>query len=300
MRVAVGIHKEDIDAAIETYELISEKWFTHATPTLFNAGTPRPQMSSCFLLAMQDDSIDGIYKTLHQTALISKAAGGIGLSVHNIRSTGTYIKGTNGISNGLIPMLRVYNETARYVDQGGGKRKGSFAIYLEPWHSDIMDFLQLKKNHGKEENRARDLFYALWVPDLFMKRVQENGDWTLFCPNRAPGLHECHGAEFEKLYTKYETEGRGNATMKAQKLWEKIIESQIETGTPYMLYKDHANGKSNQQNLGTIKSSNLCCEIMEYTSKDEVAVCNLASICLPRFVLPDGTYDFVKLHSVSR
>ena len=257
-------------------------------------------MSSCFLLAMQDDSIDGIYKTLHQTALISKSAGGIGLSVHNIRATGTYIKGTNGISNGLIPMLKVYNETARYVDQGGGKRKGSFAIYVEPWHADIIDFLQLKKNHGKEENRARDLFYALWVPDLFMKRLMENGEWTLFCPNKAPGLHDCHGAEFEKLYTKYEAEGRGNATMKAQKLWDAIIESQIETGTPYMLFKDHANSKSNQQNLGTIKSSNLCCEILEYTSKDEVAVCNLASICLPKFVTEDGKYDHDKLHQVTR
>lgn len=257
-------------------------------------------MSSCFLLAMQDDSIDGIYKTLHQTALISKSAGGIGLSVHNIRATGTYIKGTNGISNGLIPMLKVYNETARYVDQGGGKRKGSFAIYVEPWHADIIDFLQLKKNHGKEENRARDLFYALWVPDLFMKRLMEDGDWTLFCPNKAPGLHDCHGAEFEKLYTKYEAEGRGNTTMKAQKLWEAIIESQIETGTPYMLFKDHANSKSNQQNLGTIKSSNLCCEILEYTSKDEVAVCNLASICLPKFVTEDGKYDHDKLHQVTR
>ena len=300
MRVAIGIHLNDIESAIETYNMISQKWFTHATPTLFNSGTRNPQMSSCFLLAMQDDSIDGIYKTLHQTALISKSAGGIGLSVHNIRSTGTYIKGTNGISNGLVPMLKVFNETARYVDQGGGKRKGSFAMYLEPWHADIYEFLQLKKNHGKEENRARDLFFALWVPDLFMKRLMENGDWTLFCPNKAPGLHECHGEEFEKLYTKYEQEGKGNATMKAQKLWDAIIESQIETGTPYMLFKDHANTKSNQQNLGTIKSSNLCCEIVEYTSKDEVAVCNLASICLPKFVKDDGSYDHEKLHSVTR
>lgn len=249
---------------------------------------------------MQDDSIDGIYKTLHQTALISKAAGGIGLSVHNIRATGTYIKGTNGYSNGLLPMLKVFNETARYVDQGGGKRKGSFAIYLEPWHADIHDFLQLKKNHGKEENRARDLFYALWMPDLFMKRLQEDGDWTLFCPNVAPGLSDTYGDEFEKLYTQYEKEGRGNQTIKAQKLWESILESQIETGTPYMLFKDHANRKSNQQNLGTIKSSNLCCEIMEYTSPDETAVCNLASLCLPRFVLEDGTYDFAKLHEITR
>ena len=300
MRVALGIHKSDIESAINTYNLMSEKWFTHATPTLFNAGTPKPQMSSCFLLAMQDDSIQGIYATLMQTALISKSAGGIGLSVHNIRAQGTYIKGTNGISNGLLPMLKVFNETARYVDQGGGKRKGSFAIYLEPWHADIFEFLQLKKNHGKEENRARDLFYALWVSDLFMKRVIENGEWTLFCPNKCPGLHECHGAEFEKLYLRYESEGKGNQTIKAQKLWEAIIESQIETGTPYMLFKDHANSKSNQQNLGTIKSSNLCCEIMEYTSKDEVAVCNLASICLPKFVNEDGTYDFKKLHQISR
>ena len=245
MRVALGIHKSDIDSVIQTYQLISERWFTHATPTLFNAGTPRPQMSSCFLLAMQDDSIDGIYSTLHQTALISKSAGGIGLSVHNIRAGGTYIKGTNGISNGLVPMLKVFNETARYVDQGGGKRKGSFAMYLEPWHADIYEFLQLKKNHGKEENRARDLFYALWVPDLFMKRVMEDGDWTLFCPNKCPGLHEVHSEEFEKLYLKYESEKKGNQTVKAQHLWQTIIESQIETGTPYMLFKDAANNKSN-------------------------------------------------------
>jgi ribonucleoside-diphosphate reductase alpha chain len=249
-------------------------------------------MSSCFLLDVQDDSIDGIYKTLHKTALISKAAGGIGLSVHKIRATGTYIKGTNGTSNGLIPMLKVFNETARYVDQGGGKRKGSFAIYLEPWHPDVFEFLQLKKNHGKEENRARDLFYALWVPDLFMERVMANEDWTLFCPNKAPGLFECHGEAFRELYTRYEREGRGNQTIKAQKLWDAIIESQIETGTPYMLFKDHANSKSNQQNLGTIKSSNLCCEILEYTDKNEIAVCNLASICLPRFVRADGSYDY--------
>ena len=300
MRVAVGIHKSDIDLAINTYNMISQKWFTHATPTLFNSGTPRPQMSSCFLLDMQDDSIDGIYKTLHQTALISKSAGGIGLAAHKIRAQGTYIKGTNGISNGLLPMLKVFNETARYVDQGGGKRKGSFAIYLEPWHADIFEFLQLKKNHGKEENRARDLFYALWVPDLFMKRVRENGDWTLFCPNKAPGLHECHSKAFEDLYLKYEKQGIGNTTVKAQKLWETIIESQIETGTPYMLFKDHANSKSNQQNLGTIKSSNLCCEIIEYTDPNEIAVCNLASLCLPKFVLADGTYDFKKLHEVTR
>jgi len=246
MRVALGIHKTDIESAINTYDMISQKWFTHATPTLFNSGTPKPQMSSCFLLNMKDDSIDGIYETLHQCALISKSAGGIGLAVHNVRAQGTYIKGTNGVSNGLIPMLKVFNETARYVDQGGGKRKGSFAMYLEPWHADVFEFLQLKKNHGKEENRARDLFYALWVSDLFMKRVIENGDWTLFCPNKAPGLSECHSEEFEKLYLRYEAEGRGNQTIKAQKLWEAIIESQIETGTPYMLFKDHANSKSNQ------------------------------------------------------
>lgn len=299
MRVSVGIHKNDIDSAIETYNLMSDKWFTHATPTLFNAGTPKPQMSSCFLLTMKDDSIQGIYETLLNTALISKSAGGIGLAAHCIRATGSYIKGTNGHSNGLIPMLKVYNETARYVDQGGGKRKGSFAIYLEPWHADIFDFLQLKKNHGKEEQRARDLFYAMWIPDLFMKRVRDNQDWTLFCPNEAKGLYECHGEEFERLYAKYEVEGKGRKTIKAQKLWEAIIDSQIETGTPYMLYKDHANSKSNHQHLGTIKSSNLCCEIIEYTAPDEIAVCNLASISLPRFV-ENGKFDFDMLHKVTK
>ncbi|AKD02738.1 ribonucleoside-diphosphate reductase subunit alpha [Pontibacter korlensis] len=303
MRVAVGIHKEDIESAIETYNLMSEKWFTHATPTLFNAGTPKPQLSSCFLLTMQDDSIPGIYDTLKQCAQISQSAGGIGLSIHNVRATGSYIKGTNGTSNGIIPMLKVFNDTARYVDQGGGKRKGAFAIYLEPWHADIFDFLELKKNHGKEENRARDLFYALWTPDLFMKRVEENGDWSLFCPNEAPGLSECWGKDFERLYEKYEREGRARKTVKAQELWFHILESQIETGTPYMLYKDHANRKSNQQNLGTIKSSNLCTEIMEYTSKDEIAVCNLASLALPRFVKEDQngnkTFDHQKLFDVT-
>lgn len=303
MRVAVGIHKEDIESAIETYNLMSEKWFTHATPTLFNAGTPKPQLSSCFLLTMQDDSIPGIYDTLKQCAQISQSAGGIGLSIHNVRATGSYIKGTNGTSNGIIPMLKVFNDTARYVDQGGGKRKGAFAIYLEPWHADIFDFLELKKNHGKEENRARDLFYALWTPDLFMKRVEENGDWSLFCPNEAPGLGECWGKDFERLYEKYEREGRARKTVKAQDLWFHILESQIETGTPYMLYKDHANRKSNQQNLGTIKSSNLCTEIMEYTSKDEIAVCNLASLALPRFVKEDEhgnkTFDHQKLFDVT-
>ncbi|HEY8398142.1 MAG TPA: ribonucleoside-diphosphate reductase subunit alpha, partial [Flavihumibacter sp.] len=265
MRVAIGIHKNDIDQAIKTYHLMSERWFTHATPTLFNAGTPKPQLSSCFLLTMKDDSIDGIYDTLKQTAKISQSAGGIGLAIHNIRATGTYIGGTNGTSNGIIPMLRVFNDTARYVDQGGGKRKGAFAIYLEPWHADIFAFLDLRKNHGKEELRARDLFYALWIPDLFMKRVEENADWTLFCPHEAPGLQDCYGEVFEALYLRYERDGRGRKTIKAQELWFAILDAQIETGTPYLLYKDAANKKSNQQNLGTIKSSNLCTEIMEYT-----------------------------------
>ncbi len=299
MRVSVGIHKEDIDAAIETYTLMSEKWMTHATPTLFNSGTPKPQMSSCFLLTMKEDSIDGIYDTLKQTALISQSAGGIGVAMHNIRAKGSYIKGTNGQSNGIVPMLRVFNDTARYVDQGGGKRKGSFAMYLEPWHADVFDFLDLKKNHGKEEQRARDLFYALWIPDLFMKRVKENGDWTLMCPHECPGLSDVHSAEFEKLYTDYELQGKGRKTIKAQKLWFKILESQIETGTPYIMYKDAANSKSNQQNLGTIKSSNLCTEIIEYTSPDEVAVCNLASIALNKFVTEDKKFDFKKLYDVA-
>ena len=303
MRVAVGIHKEDIAAAIETYELMSERWFTHATPTLFNAGTPKPQLSSCFLLTMKDDSIDGIYDTLKNCALISQSAGGIGLAVHNVRATGSYIKGTNGTSNGLVPMLKVFNDTARYVDQGGGKRKGAFAIYLEPWHADILDFLDLKKNHGKEEMRARDLFFALWTPDLFMKRVEANGDWTLMCPHECPGLDTTFGAEFEKLYQKYEREGRGRKTMKAQELWFAILESQTETGTPYMLFKDAANSKSNQQNLGTIKSSNLCTEIMEYTDENEIAVCNLASLALPRYVRPDEAgnlfFDHQKLYDVT-
>lgn len=298
MRVAVGIHKEDVEAAVETYNLMSERWFTHATPTLFNAGTPKPQMSSCFLLQAKDDSIDGIYDTLKNCAKISQSAGGIGLSIHNIRATGSYIRGTNGTSNGIIPMLRVYNDTARYVDQGGGKRKGSFAIYLEPWHADVFEFLELRKNNGKEELRARDLFLALWIPDLFMKRVKENTTWSLFCPNEAPGLHECHGEEFEKLYMKYEEEGRARKTIKAQDLWFAILDAQIETGNPYMLYKDAANGKSNQKNLGTIKSSNLCTEIIEYTSADEVAVCNLASLALPRFVI-DGKFDHQRLFEVT-
>ena len=298
MRVSLGIHKNDIENAIETYKLMSEKWFTHATPTLFNAGTPKPQMSSCFLLAMQEDSIEGIYDTLKQTAKISQSAGGIGLSIHNIRATGSYIKGTNGNSNGIVPMLKVFNDTARYVDQGGGKRKGSFAVYLEPWHADIFDFLDLKKNHGKEENRARDLFYALWTPDLFMKRVEENGNWTLMCPHECPGLYDTYGEEFEKLYTQYEQAGKGRKTISARELWNTILESQIETGTPYMLYKDACNEKSNQKNLGTIRSSNLCTEIMEYTSKDEIAVCNLASLALPKFVV-DGAFDHQKLYDIT-
>lgn len=299
MRVSVGIHKEDIKSAIETYNLMSQKWMTHATPTLFNAGTPKPQMSSCFLLTMKDDSIAGIFDTLRQCAEISKSAGGIGISIHNIRANGSYIKGTNGTSNGIVPMLRVFNDTARYVDQGGGKRKGAFAVYLEPWHADVLEFLDLKKNHGKEENRARDLFYALWIPDLFMKRVLEDGDWSLFCPNEAPGLADTHSAAFEELYTKYEAEGRARKIVKAQKLWFAICESQIETGNPYILYKDAANSKSNQQNLGTIKSSNLCTEIIEYTAPDEVAVCNLASLALNKYVGKDGKYNFKKLYEVS-
>jgi ribonucleoside-diphosphate reductase alpha chain len=298
MRVAIGIHKEDLESAIETYHLMSKKYFTHATPTLFNAGTPKPQMSSCFLLTMKDDSIDGIYDTLKQCAKISQSAGGIGLSIHDVRATGSYIRGTNGTSNGIVPMLKVYNDTARYVDQGGGKRKGSFAIYLEPWHADVFDFLDLKKNHGKEEMRARDLFYALWVPDLFMKRVKEDADWTLMDPNECPDLCDVHSAEFEKLYTQYEAEGKGRKTIKARELWGKIMESQIETGTPYMLYKDAANSKSNQQNLGTIRSSNLCTEILEYTSPDEVAVCNLASLALPMFI-KDGKFNHQKLYEVT-
>ena len=299
MRVSVGIHYDDLDSAIETYNLMSKKFFTHATPTLFNSGTPKPQLSSCFLLTMKEDSIDGIYDTLKQTAKISQSAGGIGLSIHNVRSTGSYISGTNGTSNGIVPMLRVFNDTARYVDQGGGKRKGSFAIYIEPWHSDIFDFLDLKKNHGKEEMRARDLFYAMWIPDLFMKRVESNEDWTLMCPNECPGLYDCHSEEFEKLYLNYEKEGKGRKTIKARELWEKILESQIETGTPYMLYKDACNRKSNQKNLGTIRSSNLCTEILEYTSKDEIAVCNLASIALPMFV-NNNSFDHKELFNVTK
>ncbi|HBK84022.1 MAG TPA: ribonucleoside-diphosphate reductase subunit alpha, partial [Flavobacterium sp.] len=299
MRVSVGIHLNDIDAVLETYDLMSKKFFTHATPTLFNAGTPKPQMSSCFLLTMKDDSIDGIYDTLKQTAKISQSAGGIGLSIHNVRATGSYIRGTNGTSNGIVPMLRVFNDTARYVDQGGGKRKWSFAIYLETWHADIFEFLDLKKNTGKEEMRARDLFFAMWISDLFMKRVEENSTWTLMCPNECPGLCDVYGDEFEALYTSYESAGKGRKTIQARELWEKILESQIETGTPYMLYKDAANRKSNQKNLGTIRSSNLCTEILEYTAPDEIAVCNLASISLPMFV-ENGTFNHELLFTVTK
>ncbi|KAG5341091.1 ribonucleotide-diphosphate reductase subunit rnr1 [Termitomyces sp. Mn162] len=299
MRVAVGIHGDDIERVLETYNLMSERYFTHASPTLFNAGTPHPQLSSCFLVCMKDDSIDGIYDTLKQCAMISKTAGGIGLNIHCIRATGSYIAGTNGYSNGIVPMLRAYDATARYVDQGGNKRPGAFAIYIEPWHADVFEFLDLRKNHGKEEVRARDLFYALWVPDLFMKRVEAGGDWPLFCPNEAPGLADVHGEEFEALFTKYENEKRAKKTVPAQKLWYAILEAQIETGGPFMLYKDAANSKSNQKNLGTIKSSNLCTEIIEYSSPDETAVCNLASLALPSFI-KNGVYDFQKLHDVTK
>ena len=292
MRAAIGIHGEDVESAIATYNLMSEKYFIHATPTLFNAATPKPQLSSCFLLSMTEDSISGIFETLTRCSKISQSAGGIGLSIHNVRAKGSYIKGTGGTSNGIVPMLKVFNDTARYVDQGGGKRKGAFAIYLEPWHADIIDFLDLKKNHGAEEMRARDLFYAMWISDLFMERVKAGGDWSLFCPNECPGLHDAYGGEFEALYHKYESEGRARKTIKAQDLWFAILESQIETGTPYILYKDAANKKSNQKNLGTIKSSNLCTEIMEYTSPDEVAVCNLASLSLPKYVNEDKTFNF--------
>ena len=306
MRVSVGIHLDDIEHVLETYSLLSQKYFTHATPTLFNAGTPNPQMSSCFLLAMKDDSIDGIYDTLKHCAVISKYAGGIGMALSNVRASESYIRGTNGSSNGIVPMLRVFNNTARYVDQGGGKRKGSIAAYLEPWHADVFAFLDLRKNHGDENQRARDLFYALWIPDLFMERVQQNGEWTLMCPNECPGLDDCHGDEFKELYTKYERENKGRKVIKAQQLWFAILDSQVETGTPYMLFKDHCNNKSNQKNLGTIKSSNLCTEIVEYTSPDEIAVCNLASISLSKLTTPatdydgtDGSFDFDKLKAIS-
>ena len=300
MRVAVGIHHGNLEKALHTYDLMSQGYFTHATPTLFNSGTPMPHMSSCFLLTMQDDSLDGIYDTLKQCALISKSAGGIGLSIHHIRSKGSYIKGTNGTSNGIVPMLQVFNDTARYVDQGGGKRKGSIAVYLEPWHPDVLQFLDLKKNHGKEEMRARDLFYAMWTPDLFMERVENNADWSFFCPNECPGLQDVYGAEFKSLFEDYERRGMARETIPARTVWDKIVEAQIETGTPYMLYKDAANEKSNQKNLGTIRSSNLCTEIMEYTAKDEVAVCNLASIALPKFVnMSDGVFDHQLLYDVT-
>ena len=301
MRVAIGIHK-DVEKAVDTYHMLSERWMTHASPTLFNSGTPRPQLSSCFLIAMKEDSIEGIYDTLKECACISKSAGGIGLSIHDIRATSSYIRGTNGTSNGIIPMLRVFNDTARYVDQGGGKRKGAFAVYLEPWHADIFDWLDLRKNHGKEEARARDLFYGLWTNDLFMKRVEANAEWTLFCPNEAPGLADCWGEKFEELYEQYEKLGKGKKTIKAQQLWFAILEAQVETGNPYMLFKDACNRKSNQQNLGTIRSSNLCTEIVEFTSPEETAVCNLASIALPRFVVensassPTGRVEAKKLY----
>lgn len=301
MRVAVGIWGDEVERVIETYNLMSNKFFTHASPTLFNAGTPQAQLSSCFLVDMKDDSIEGIYDTLKTCAMISKMAGGIGLNIHRIRATGSYIAGTNGTSNGIVPMLRVFNNTARYVDQGGNKRPGAFAIYLEPWHADVFEFLDLRKNHGKEEVRARDLFLALWIPDLFMKRVEKNGDWTLMCPNECPGLADCYGDEFEALYEQYEREGRGKKTIKAQKLWYAILEAQTETGNPFMLYKDHCNRKSNQKNLGTIRSSNLCTEIIEYCAPDEVAVCNLASLALPSYVnYEENSYDFGKLHEVTQ
>ena len=299
MRVSLGIHQDDLKEALKTYDLMSEKYFIHATPTLFNSGTDRPQLSSCFLLSMRDDSIEGIFSSLKDCALISKWAGGIGIHIHNIRAKDSIIRGTNGIGNGIVPMLRVFNGTARYVDQGGGKRNGSIAVYVEPWHADIFDFLLLKKNHGNEEERARDLFYALWIPDLFMERVKSQGKWTLMCPDECPGLADCYGEEFEKLYTQYEKEGKGRETINAADLWYNIVESQIETGTPYMCYKDAANKKSNQKNLGTIKSSNLCTEIMEYTAPDEFAVCNLASVGLSKYVDTEkGEFDYDKLYKV--
>ena len=300
MRVAIGIHGKDIPAVLETYDKMSQGFFIHATPTLFNAGTPRPQMSSCFLIAGKDDSIDGIYGTLTECAQISKWAGGIGMHIHNIRGNKSRIRGTNGQSDGIIPMLRVFNATARYVNQAG-RRKGSIAVYLEPWHSDIMEFLELRLNQGDEEARCRDLFSAMWIPDLFMKRVEEGGNWSLFCPDVAKGLSDCYGKEFEELYTKYEEEGLANATVPAADVWKAILKSQTETGTPYMLYKDACNAKSNQKNLGVIKSSNLCCEILEYTDKDETSVCNLASIALPKYVNKETkTFDYEKLHEVTK
>ena len=298
MRVSLCIHGDDLEKVRETYNFMSLKYFTHATPTLFNAGTTRPQLSSCYLLAMESDSIDGIYNTLKDCASISKWAGGIGLHIHNIRGSGSFIRGTNGTSNGIVPMLRVYNTTARYVDQGGGKRNGSFAVYLEPWHSDIELFLEMRKSHGEEEMRARDLFFALWIPDLFMQRVQDNKSWTLMCPDQCPGLSDVYGEKFASLYVKYEQEDRGKKKILARDLWFKILDSQIETGTPYMLYKDAANYKSNQKNLGTIKSSNLCTEIIEYSDDKETAVCNLASVALNKFVREDKSYNYAGLHGV--
>jgi len=298
MRVSLGIHGSNIDDAIKTYDLMSQKYFTHATPTLFNAGTTRPQLSSCFLISMENDSIEGIYNTLKDCALISKWAGGIGLHIHNIRATNSQIRGTNGTSNGIVPMLRVFNNTAKYVDQGGGKRNGSFAIYIEPWHADIEKFLEMRKNHGDEELKARDLFYALWIPDLFMNRVKTDGTWTLMCPDECPGLSDVYGEEFEALYCKYETAGKGRVTVKARELWFKVLDAQMETGTPYLCYKDAANKKSNQKNIGIIKSSNLCSEIMEVSTPDETAVCNLASIGLPTFV-EDGVFNYNKLQEVA-
>ena len=298
LRVSLGIHGDDRERVLDTYEHMSNGYFIHATPTLFNAGTPRPQMSSCFLLAMKDDSIDGIYKTMTNCAHISKWAGGIGLHIHNVRANKSNIRGTNGISDGIIPMLRVYNATARYVNQAG-RRKGSIAVYLEPWHADIMEFLELRLNQGDEEARCRDLFSAMWIPDLFMKRVEDGADWSLFCPDKCPGLADCYGDEFEKLYTRYESEGRANFTVPAMQVWKAIIKSQTETGTPYMLYKDSCNRKSNQKNIGIIKSSNLCTEILEVSKPDETAVCNLGSIALPKFI-KNGGFDYEKLHTITR
>ena len=304
LRVSLGIHKNDLDKALETYNFMSQKYFTHATPTLFNAGTNHPQLSSCYLLSMENDSINGIYNTLRDCALISKWAGGIGLHIHNVRASGSHIRGTNGTSNGIVPMLRVFNNTAKYVDQGGGKRNGSFAIYMEPWHADIEMFLQMRKNHGDEELKARDLFYALWVPDLFMERVKNDELWTLMCPNECPGLSDVYGDKFKELYVNYEENNKGRKSVKARTLWFQILDAQMETGTPYLLYKDACNKKSNQQNIGTIKSSNLCTEIIEYSDENESAVCNLASIALPKFItkneLGEPIFDYDKLHEVTK
>ena len=299
MRVSIGIHQDDIKSAIETYNHMSQKFFTHATPTLFNSGTPRPQLSSCFLLQMKEDSIEGIFETLKQTSHISKNAGGIGIAIHKIRASGSYIKGTNGTSNGIIPMLRVFNNTARYVDQGGGKRKGSFAMYLEPWHADIFDFLDLRKNNGNEEDRCRDLFLGMWIPDLFMERVQNDEMWSLMCPDECRGLNDCYGDKFKELYVGYEKQNKFKKQVRAREIWNAILQSQIETGTPYMCYKDACNSKTNQKNLGVIQSSNLCTEIMEYTSPEEAAVCNLASIALPKFI-KDGTFDYARLGKITK